>query len=188
MNGSQEHQIRSILFPVLLTLFTNVALFANVACGDEPIVPPQGGQHLLNFREDGSVQFRRENIEATAGWVPIEGMPFDTAYQVEADVRFSNPNFVSIVHWGFWEKAHWKPAAALWQADWSLKPSGKVFVDLVTNQWWTDETVTTTPAGTYHVRGFLGYYEVSVEHDGQTVKKKTTLDRDGTKSRIQLAK
>ena len=35
---------------------------------------------------------------------------------------FSHPNFIAIVQWGFWEKMHWKPAAALWREDWTLKP------------------------------------------------------------------
>ncbi|TWT81527.1 Endo-1,4-beta-xylanase Z precursor [Planctomycetes bacterium CA13] len=99
---------------------------------------------------------------------------------------FSHPNFVSIVQWGFWEKAHWKPAAALWRADWSLKPSGKVFVDLVAKQWWTDETARTNAAGNCQVRGFLGDYHVTVEREGQIVMKKATLNREGAMIRFKL--
>ena len=99
---------------------------------------------------------------------------------------FSHPNFVSIVQWGFWENAHWKPAAALWRKDWSLKPAGKVFVDLIKNQWWTDESTTTNKAGSCHVRGFLGDYMVSVEHDGHTATEKLKLTGDGASIRIQL--
>ena len=99
---------------------------------------------------------------------------------------FSHPNFVSIVQWGFWENAHWKPAAALWRKDWTLKPAGKVFVDLVKKQWWTDESTTSNQAGSCQVRGFLGDYKVSVEHDGQTATEKLTLTGDGAKIRIQL--
>jgi GH35 family endo-1,4-beta-xylanase len=99
---------------------------------------------------------------------------------------FSHPAFVSIVQWGFWEKAHWKPAAALWRADWSLKPAGEVFVDLVKNQWWTDETITTDAKGLGQLRGFLGEYKVSVEHDGQSVSANVMLHREGATVRIQL--
>jgi GH35 family endo-1,4-beta-xylanase len=99
---------------------------------------------------------------------------------------FSHPNFVSIVQWGFWEKAHWKPAAALWRADWSLKPAGEVFVELTKKQWWTDEATKTNAAGNSKVRGFLGDYKITVEHDGKTVTGKTALTRDGTNLRIKI--
>jgi GH35 family endo-1,4-beta-xylanase len=99
---------------------------------------------------------------------------------------FSHPNFVSIVQWGFWEKAHWKPAAALWRADWTLKPAGRVFVDLTKKKWWTNKTTSTNAAGKSQVRGFLGDYKITVELDGQTVNEKTTLTRDGTTLRIKI--
>ena len=99
---------------------------------------------------------------------------------------FSHPAFVSIVQWGFWEKAHWKPAAALWRTDWSLKPAGKVFVDLVTKQWWTDEATSTDESGTCRVRGFLGDYKVTASVDGKSGETEATLSRDGASIRIQL--
>lgn len=30
---------------------------------------------------------------------------------------FSHPNYNAIVQWGFWERTHWKSAAALWRDD-----------------------------------------------------------------------
>jgi GH35 family endo-1,4-beta-xylanase len=99
---------------------------------------------------------------------------------------FSHPNFVGIVQWGFWESAHWKPAAALWRSDWSLKPSGEVFVDLVTRKWWTDEEITTDQGGKGQVRGFLGEYDVGVEYNGSTVSEKVLLKNGGTLVRVVL--
>ncbi|EMI16935.1 glycoside hydrolase family protein [Rhodopirellula maiorica SM1] len=99
---------------------------------------------------------------------------------------FSHPNFVAIVQWGFWEKMHWKPAAALWREDWSIKPAGEVFVDLVANQWWTDETTKTDDEGTCHVRGFLGDYQVHVQSGAQSATATVTLPRRGNQIRIQL--
>ncbi|TWU66588.1 Endo-1,4-beta-xylanase Z precursor [Crateriforma conspicua] len=75
---------------------------------------------------------------------------------------FSHPNIDAIVMWGFWENQHWKPNAALWRSDWSRKPAGDVFVDLVRNQWWTDTTVVTEADGSATVRGFMGDYQLSV--------------------------
>jgi GH35 family endo-1,4-beta-xylanase len=99
---------------------------------------------------------------------------------------FSHPNFVGIIQWGFWENAHWKPHAALWRSDWSLKPSGEVFVDLVSKKWWTDEEITTDQDGNGQVRGFLGEYDVSVEYNGSTVTEKVLLEKGGTRVRLVL--
>ncbi|MDB4562731.1 endo-1,4-beta-xylanase [Akkermansiaceae bacterium] len=99
---------------------------------------------------------------------------------------FSHPNFDAIVQWGFWEKAHWKPHAALWRKDWSLKPAGEVFVDLVTKQWWTEESGKTDVSGACEVRGFLGNYEVVVSSGGKEARIQTKLERKGQRVRVLL--
>jgi GH35 family endo-1,4-beta-xylanase len=99
---------------------------------------------------------------------------------------FSHPNFVAIVQWGFWEKIHWKPAAALWRSDWTLKPSGEVFVDLVTKQWWTNETLETNNKGVVQTRGFLGDYEITAEYDGKKATQKTAVTREGNRVRVVI--
>lgn len=99
---------------------------------------------------------------------------------------FSHPNFEAIVQWGFWEPIHWKPAAALWRKDWTLKPCGEVFVDLVANQWKTNEIVTTDSDGNCRVRGYLGEYEVTVEHEGASRKIDMSLDREGSRIVIRI--
>jgi GH35 family endo-1,4-beta-xylanase len=99
---------------------------------------------------------------------------------------FSHPNFQAIIQWGFWENAHWKPAAALWRKDWTLKPSGEVFVDLTKNQWWTNEVITTDVAGKCQIRGFMGDYNVTVEHEGEAVTVPLVLNREGKNMQIVL--
>ena len=116
-----------------------------------------------------------------------EGLQSDY-YRDVMIASFSHPNFEAIVQWGLWEKMHWKPAAALWRSDWSLKPAGEVFVDLVAKQWWTDKTAKTDADGNCQVRGFLGDYKVTVTHDGKTVTKKATLNRDGTHIPFQITR
>ncbi len=75
---------------------------------------------------------------------------------------FSHPSMEGMVLWGLWEGRHWRPDAALWRKDWSIKPAGQVWRELVFKQWWTDETVTTGADGTASVRGFHGTYTVAV--------------------------
>lgn len=99
---------------------------------------------------------------------------------------FSHPNFNAIVQWGFWENAHWKPHAALWRKDWSLKPAGKVFVDLVSKEWWTNGSGKTDANGVCRVRGFLGDYKVVIQSGERNTTVQTKLGQKGQKIRIQL--
>ncbi len=99
---------------------------------------------------------------------------------------FSHPNFEAIIQWGFWEKVHWKPSAALWREDWTLKPCGKVFVALVANQWWTDEKLTTDPSGQCQIRGFLGDYKIAIQAGGKQKTVATSLTRDGGTLQIKI--
>ena len=84
---------------------------------------------------------------------------------------FSHPSIDTILMWGFWEKAHWLPDAALYNADWTIRPHGTVFQDLVRKTWWTNTGGITGDQGTWKSRGFYGTYDVSVTLPGG--KKKT---------------
>ncbi len=99
---------------------------------------------------------------------------------------FSHPDMAGIILWGFWQNQHWKPDAALWRSDWTLKPSGQAFVDLVSKEWWTDETLTTGPDGVCRLRGFLGNYSITVESGGKTRTVSVDLERPGKTLQIGL--
>lgn len=99
---------------------------------------------------------------------------------------FSHPAFTSISQWGFWEPLHWKPTAALWRKDWSLKPAGEVFVDLVTNRWWTDEQLTTDSDGWCAARGFHGEYRVEATSGGREGSATVSLEPAGAVVRVML--
>ncbi len=75
---------------------------------------------------------------------------------------FSHPSVDTFIMWGFWEKAHWLPDAALFNTDWTIRPHGAVFQDLVRKTWWTNATGVTGNKGTWQGRGFYGDYDVSV--------------------------
>ncbi|SOD99311.1 endo-1,4-beta-xylanase [Spirosoma fluviale] len=99
---------------------------------------------------------------------------------------FSHPATTGFVQWGFWEKAHWIPAGALWDKDWNLRAHGKVFTDLVGKTWTTHETGVTRKTGEYKVRGFTGDYDIVVTVNGKSVRKNYTLDRTGGAVEIRL--
>ncbi len=100
-------------------------------------------------------------------------------------IGFSHPAFQAVVMWGFWEGRHWKPDAALYREDWSIKPAGEVWKDLVFNQWWTDETGKTDGDGTLKARGFLGDYEIRAKHGKKEKILKLSLSTMGKD--VQLA-
>jgi GH35 family endo-1,4-beta-xylanase len=75
---------------------------------------------------------------------------------------FSHPSVDTIIMWGFWEGAHWLPDAALFRKDWTLRPHGQVYQDLITKTWWTNASGITDNKGSYKTRGFYGDYQVTV--------------------------
>ena len=101
-------------------------------------------------------------------------------------LTFSHPSFHAIVMWGFWEGRHWRPDAALWRKDWSIKPAGKMWKELVFQTWWTDQQHTTDGLGLCEVSAFLGDYEIIVEHAGLAVTTKATVDKSGRVVTITL--
>lgn len=105
--------------------------------------------------------------------VPMKVTEFDmdafANEQVEADfmrdfltVTFAHPHTEAFLSWGFWDGAHFRENAPFFRRDWSVKPSGQAFFDLVFNDWWTEEDVTTDADGRATVRGFKGDYSIEV--------------------------
>ena len=92
---------------------------------------------------------------------------------------FSDPEINGILLWGFWAKEHWRPDAALFRRDWSVKPNGKVWKDLVLGKWRTNVDGTTEGDGTFSTRGFLGDYEVTVSAGGEVRTVKISLGHKG---------
>jgi endo-1,4-beta-xylanase len=81
---------------------------------------------------------------------------------------FSHPAVGGIMMWGFWDGAHWRRNAPLYRKDWSLKPAGAAYRDLVLKAWRTDEVAKTDATGTYKTRAFLGNYALKVASGGQS--------------------
>ena len=97
--------------------------------------------------------------------------------QLEADffrdfltVTFAHPHTEAFLSWGFWDGAHFRNNAPFFRGDWSVKPSGQAFFDLVYNDWWTEETVTTDANGRATVRGFKGDYLIGVSGEEREIK------------------
>mgnify|MGYP003880256745 CR=1 FL=1 len=46
---------------------------------------------------------------------------------------FSHESTDGFLTWGFWDGAHWQDNAPFFYQDWTLKPAGEAFIDLVFN-------------------------------------------------------
>lgn len=78
-------------------------------------------------------------------------------------IVFSHPSVRSILMWGFWAGRHWKPESAFYEEDWTIRPHGEVWRDLIYNQWWTPEINSVSDSqGELSFNGFLGTYTYTV--------------------------
>jgi GH35 family endo-1,4-beta-xylanase len=74
---------------------------------------------------------------------------------------FSHPAYTGFLLWGFWEGRHWKPEAASWNQDWTIRKRGEVLEEWIGRRWNTTVTLTTGNEGDVRWRGFPGWYEVA---------------------------
>ena len=93
---------------------------------------------------------------------------------------FSHEAIDAIVMWGFWSEAHWRPKAALFDANFQPRPHAIAYENLVLRDWWTNETAITDSNGEATIRGFLGEHEVSVTVAGETTTATATLEQGGS--------
>ncbi|WP_221030677.1 endo-1,4-beta-xylanase [Actomonas aquatica] len=78
-------------------------------------------------------------------------------------VAFSHPNMLGIQAWGFWADAHWRAESAMFSSDWTERPIGTAYRELVHGAWKTNDLRTTAIDGRFAGRGFLGDYVVEDE-------------------------
>ena len=76
-------------------------------------------------------------------------------------IIFSHVSVKGFLMWGFWDGAHWKQNAPIFNMDWTMKPSGEAFIKKVYNDWWVNENVQTDGEGYLELRGFKGDYEIT---------------------------
>ena len=82
---------------------------------------------------------------------------------------FSHESTDGFLMWGFWDGAHWNNNAMMFNEDWSLKPAGQTFIDMVFDEWWTEENGQTDATGAYRTRGYKGWYKVTIDCGSTTV-------------------
>ncbi len=92
---------------------------------------------------------------------------------------FSHPSTAGFIMWGFQDSYIWNGNGPLFRKDWSLKPSGKVWMDLVFKRWWTEVRGKCTPEGSFETRAFLGNYDIEARQNGRSVVRNVDLGPAG---------
>lgn len=99
---------------------------------------------------------------------------------------FSHPAVGGILMWGFWDGAHWTKNAPLYRQDWSLKPAGEVYRELVLKAWRTHEAAKTDAAGAVKIRAFRGKHAIKVSAAGRSKTVEVELGATSTPVIVKL--
>lgn len=92
-------------------------------------------------------------------------------------ILFSHPSAKSILVWGFWEDKHWRPDAAFYNSDWSIRPHGVMWNDMIFSQWWTPKVdAVSDVGGQVSFEGYLGTYSYTVTEGDNARSGTFTLD------------
>jgi endo-1,4-beta-xylanase len=120
-------------------------------------------------------------IESTELTINLEDRQLQADYLRDyMTVMFSHPNVDGITIWGFGARGHWRPHSAFFEEDWSIRPMGQAFIDLVQKQWTTRTSARTNHLGRAQIRGFCGTYDVTVTtNDGRIHQATAQLARGG---------
>ena len=107
-------------------------------------------------------------------------------YQLQAEFTrdfltaiFSHPAVNGIFLGGFWEARQSRPAGAMFKRDWTIKPNGEAFNDLVFRQWWTNASGETDADGGWSLLAMQGEYELEVSSNGKSAAVSMILPPEG---------
>jgi len=81
-------------------------------------------------------------------------------------LAFSHPAVEGVLMWGFWEGSHWRPAAAIFNRDFTPRPAADAYRKLVFEEWRSREDGVTGEDGTFKCRVFYGSYGLTVTTEG----------------------
>ncbi len=81
-------------------------------------------------------------------------------------VFFGHPAVESVVFWGFWEGRIWREKAAMWDLDWTPRPSADTLRKILFEEWWTDFEGTADQDGICIVPAFYGDHRIELVDEG----------------------
>jgi hypothetical protein len=87
---------------------------------------------------------------------------------------------------GDFGKTLWRPEAALYRSDWSIKPNGEAFNNLVFEEWWTDVVLNSDSSGEASLRAFKGEHQVDIEFGQFSESLVVSLTEGGLETSVTL--
>lgn len=163
---------------------------------------PLEGIGMQGHFQHGDVDLPADTVLAVLNRFASAGLPITiTEFDVRTDdeaasaaltrrvlrTAYSHPATEGFLMWGFWDGRHWRNDAPLFNTDWSLKPSGQAWMDLVYDAWWTDVQSRTDANGAVRVRATHGTHQVSVRRpDGSMHTAVVSVGPDATTATIQV--
>lgn len=148
---------------------------------------------LNDYREFGlPIKITEFDVEGSKG-EDLQAQALENALTL----FFSHPSVAGFTLWGFWDGRHWRnnpkwsftgenEKAGLWREDWTEKKAAKTWKRLVFEEWWTAESGITGSNAVFQTRGFLGDYEISVQHGDRHKTMPLTLTGSGAEITVQL--
>ena len=100
---------------------------------------------------------------------------------------FSHHAVTGVCLKGLWEAEMPAGNAALFRKNFAIKPAGKTYESLLTEEWWTHAQQNTNPDGTVQATCFLGRYNVVVKKGEQRVQRQIVLEGGDMELAIDLA-
>jgi endo-1,4-beta-xylanase len=84
---------------------------------------------------------------------------------------YSHESTDGFLFWSFWDgQTYMNAGANLYREDWSETPAHAAFVDLLFNEWWTEENLSTNVDGQTSASVFKGLYEISYACEGTLIR------------------
>ena len=102
-------------------------------------------------------------------------------------LAFSHPSVEGFLFNRFWETEGDSSGVAMFRADGTITPFGKVYRDLVLQTWWTDIVALSNADGALTSRVFQGDYMISARKDDQSAAATLTLGPEGATVSLTLA-
>ncbi|MDQ8186998.1 endo-1,4-beta-xylanase [Pelagicoccus sp. SDUM812002] len=147
---------------------------------------PTGIELVYSILERFHNAFPELDIRVTEFDVSTEDEEMQADYTRDfLTIMFSHPATLGVQAWGFWENAHWRPAAAMYTADWREKPNAVAWRELTQETWWNDFSGTTNSNGEFSAHGFYGDYQVTVTQ-GSKVQQFPLPLRKGGANQVQV--
>lgn len=96
---------------------------------------------------------------------------------------FSHPSVIGV---GFWTLFSDNKPQALFKLDGTIKPNGKVLMDLINKKWHSSKISKISEDGTVNLRGFKGDYKIVIRNGDKVVKELTIKLKEDSSFKITI--